>query len=158
MTHRRVAAFVLVAGLVAGCGSSKSTTSATSANAGKSGDPAKAVRTVEVHIAGGPRYDPSSMSVAAGETVTFKVVNDDSALHEFVLGNDKTQTDYEKTMRDMGNDRMTMADKDNLVELNGGQSKQLTWTFPTKKGTKVIFGSHQDGDYAAGLKGTITVG
>jgi uncharacterized cupredoxin-like copper-binding protein len=113
---------------------------------------------VEVHISSGPRYEPASISVKAGETVTFKVTNDDTVLHQFVLGNEKTQTDYEKTMRDMGNDPMTMADKPNLVDLPAGQSKQLTWTFPSKSGTKVIFGSHQAGDYAAGLKGTVTVG
>jgi hypothetical protein len=61
-------------------------------------------------------------------------------------------------MAAMGAGSMKVADKPNLVDLDAGQTKQLTWKFPTKQGAVVIYGSHVPGDYAGGLKGTVTVG
>jgi uncharacterized cupredoxin-like copper-binding protein len=52
---------------------------------------------------------------------------------------------------------MKVADQPNLIDLDPGQTKQLTWKFPDKKGATVLYGSHSPGEYAAGLKGTITV-
>lgn len=159
MNNRRILGLVLIAVALVGCGTGSKTSSAgTSANAGTPGDPAKAARTIEVHINGGKRYDPSSISVTAGETVTFRVINDDSTPHQFVIGNDKTQNDYEKTMQSMGSTPMQMADTANSVDLEPGQSKSLTWAFPSTKGTKVTYASHQPGDYPAGMKGIILVG
>lgn len=154
MNYRRMAVVVLVAVAVLGCGKS----SKTSAGSGQAGDATKATRTTDIHITTAHRYDPSSVAVSPGETVTFNVINDDTALHEFVIGDDKVQNDYEKLMAGMGTTPMKMADKPNVVDVDPGQSKKLTWTFPTKKGTTVIYGSHQPGDYAGGLKGTVTVG
>jgi len=53
---------------------------------------------------------------------------------------------------------MEVADRPNLIDLDPGQTKQLTWKFPDKKGATVIYGSHVPGDYTGGLKGSITVG
>lgn len=139
---------------VAGCGSSSSS----SAGAGKAGDAAKADRTVEVHILASKTYNPATVSVKAGETVTFKVTNDDTSLHEFTLGDQTAQAAHEKEMGAMSMDSMKMADTSNRVDMEGGQTKQLTWTFPSKTGTTVIYGSHAPNDYSGGLKGTVTVG
>jgi uncharacterized cupredoxin-like copper-binding protein len=142
--------------------STKTTATTTSGGSvegyGRAAEATKATRTVEVHILASRRYEPSSVSVKPGDTVTFKVVNDDPAvIHEFVLGDDKVQDDYEKLMVGMGTMPMKMNDKANLVNVDPGQTEQLTWTFPSTKGSTVIFGSHEPGDYAAGLKGTVTV-
>ena len=51
---------------------------------------------------------------------------------------------------------MKVADKPNLIDLDPGQTKSLTWKFPGKA-TTVIYGSHVPGDYTGGLKGIVTV-
>ena len=144
-------ALVLAFG-AASCGSSSS------GGYGKAGDAAQASRTVDVHIRPTKQYEPPSISVKPGETVTFKVINDDAgAVHEFVLGDKKVQDDYEKEMKAMGTSQMKMADRSNLRNIDPGQSEEITWTFPSKTGAAVIYGSHEPGDYDGGLKGTITV-
>jgi uncharacterized cupredoxin-like copper-binding protein len=85
------------------------------------------------------------------------VTNQDRGLHEFVLGDDKVHKDHDEEMAAMSMDNMRMADRPNRVSMDGGQSATLTWTFPSKKGAKVIYGSHVPGDYTGGLKGIITV-
>jgi uncharacterized cupredoxin-like copper-binding protein len=83
------------------------------------------------------------------------VTNTGTQLHEFVLGDAKVQDDHEKEMKDMAPENMKMADTANAVDVDPGETKELTWTFP-KKGT-VIFGCHVPQHYAGGMKGTITV-
>jgi uncharacterized cupredoxin-like copper-binding protein len=152
--RRLLCAGLVPLALLAGCGSSGSSKSAT--GTGTAADPAKATRTVDVQISANA-YTPPTIDVAKGETVTFRVVNNDSTVHEFVIGDSKAQDAYEKTMAAMSNQPMNnMADTPNTIEVKAGQSKDITWTFPNAK-TKVIYGSHQPGDYAKGLKGTITV-
>ncbi len=160
MNHRRLAALVLVAGSLVSCGTTtkttaKTTTSAPSANAGAPGDPEKSDRILEVHIGRDHRYDPPSIAVSAGETVTFRVTNDDeTAPHQFVIGNAKTQNDDENVRTAP----VPSADTPNIVDFEPRQSKLITWTFPSNQGTEIIYGSHRDGDYAAGLRGMFTVG
>ncbi len=50
---------------------------------------------------------------------------------------------------------MTMHDEDNVVMLQPGETKELTWNF-TESGTFLI-GCHQPGHYAGGMKATIDV-
>ncbi len=124
---------------------------------GKAGNAAQASRTIDVRILSSKKYDPPSITVKRGETVTFRVVNQDTGLHEFVLGDEKVHDDHDKEMAAMPMDNMRMADRANRISMDGGQTASLTWTFPTKKGAAVIYGSHVPGDYKGGLKGTITV-
>ena len=150
---RRLVVVVVVTGALAAlgaCGSSGS-------DYGKAGNAANADRTIDVTILSSKHYDPSSITVRPGETVTFRVTNQDTGLHEFVLGDKKVQDDHEKEMAGMPMDNMRMADRPNRVSMDGGQTGSLTWTFPTKKGSQVLYGSHVPGDYSGGLKGTITV-
>ncbi|MEN3315702.1 MAG: hypothetical protein V7605_1936 [Acidimicrobiaceae bacterium] len=152
--RRLLCAGLLPLALLAGCSSSGSSKSAT--GTGTAADAAKATRTVDVQISA-DGYTPPTIDVAKGETVTFRVVNNDSTVHEFVLGDAKAQDAYEKTMAAMSTQPMNgMADTPNIIEVKAGQSKDITWAFPNAK-TTVIYGSHQPGDYAKGLKGTITV-
>ncbi|MDQ6782580.1 MAG: hypothetical protein M3063_03860 [Actinomycetota bacterium] len=144
--YPRIAVPALGALLVAGCGSSA--TSSNSAAYGKSGAVASADRTVAVHI----------LSPLRGETVVFKVSNDTTGIHEFVLGNSKVQGDYQKSMTSMGPSPMLMGDQPNIVDMQPGDTKQLAWTFPSTGKATVIYGSHEPGDYSHGLKGLVTVG
>ncbi len=124
---------------------------------GETADAAQAKRTLDVTITPAKAYQPASITVAPGEVVTFKVTNSSSELHEFMLGDEKVHEEHDGEMADMGMESMKMADQPNLLGLDPGETKQMTWKFPDKKGATVIYGSHVPGDYTGGLKGTITV-
>ncbi len=131
--------------MLAACGSD-------SDDAGQAG---KGDRVVEVRMLASKRFQPDTISAKAGETVTFKVINEDKTLHEFTLGDEARQTGREKEMAVMGAEPMEMDDETDSLTVAGGTTEELTYTFD-KAGT-VLYGSHQPGDYAAGMKGTITV-
>ena len=123
---------------------------------GSPGDAANATQTIVVHASDNFRFDPDSISVKVGETVTFQVVNAGTAEHEFLIGNSQAQAAEEKSMSAMqSGSPMVMPDDINVVYVPAGQSKSLTWMF-TVAGT-TLYGSHEGHDYAAGMMGTITV-
>lgn len=157
------AAVVLVLAL-ASCGSSTkastsstTTTPATATDYGSAGNAAMADRTIAVQILPTLMYDPAAITVNPGETVTFKVTNNSTGIHEFVLGDQQEQQSYENYMNSMGSSPMTMPDRSNILNEQAGATKELTWTFPSAD-TTVIYGSHEPGDYTKGLRGLITVG
>ena len=143
---------VATALLVAGCGG----TSKGAAAGGGPGDPAQATRTVEVRTGDDLRFAPDHVQAKVGETITFRVVNVAKIAHDFTLGSDKAQADHEKEMRSgSAGDGMDMAHDANAVQVAPGETKELTWTF-AKAGT-TIYGCHEPGHYASGMKGTVTV-
>jgi len=119
---------------------------------GSPGDPADADRTVEISATDSLAFEPAELMVAAGETVTFRIVNQGSLVHDFTLGDQATQDEHEAEMAEM--DGMAN-DQPNGVTIPAGETMELTWTF-TEGGT-VLIGCHQPGHYAAGMKGQITV-
>lgn len=148
---QRLTTFVLAAALaLAGCGGD-------SPGYGEPAEAAAATRTIDVTITQAKQYQPAAITVAPGEVVTFRVTNASTDLHEFMLGDDDAHNEHEGMMAEMGTGSMKVADRPNLVDLDPGQTKQLAWKFPEKKGATVIYGSHAPGDYTGGLKGTITV-
>lgn len=151
----RAAAVVVAAGLLAaGCGGAHKGTATSSL--GGPGDPAKATRTVEVRAGDDLRFDPGQVEAKAGETITFKVVNVAKIDHDFTLGDQKAQDDHEKEMRSApAGGGMDMAHDANAVKVAAGETKELTWTF-ARAGT-TIYGCHEPGHYASGMKGTVTV-
>jgi uncharacterized cupredoxin-like copper-binding protein len=154
------ATLILATGLlVAGCGGGGGSSDATLPAAGGPGDPAKATRTVEIKAGDDLRFQPSQVQAKVGETVTFRVVNVASMEHDFVLGDEKAQSDHEKEMQQMSSDpnhnMAAMGDEPNAIHIAPGATKEITWTF-AKAGT-VIYGCHEPGHYASGMKGTVTV-
>jgi uncharacterized cupredoxin-like copper-binding protein len=147
----RFAVFAL-ATAAAACGGGSSS------DAGKPAPAGEATRTVEVTITAAKRYQPASIPVAPGEVVTFTVTNQSTELHEFMVGGSDAHDKHEDEMAGMSTGSMKMADKPDYVDIDPGQTKQLTWKFPEKEGATVIIGSHVPGDYDGGLRGTITVG
>jgi len=147
---------VLAVGLVAsGCaGGGESTTSGASA-LGSPGDASKATRTVEVRAGDDLHFQPDQVQAKVGETITFRLVNVAKIQHDFTLGDEKAQTAHEKEMRSMSSGSMDMSHDANAVTAAAGETKEITWTF-TKAGT-TLYGCHEAGHYAAGMKGTITV-
>jgi len=147
-----LAAVLSAAALVlAGCGSSAST----SPGYGAQGDPTKADRTVEVRQLDTLHFDPATIQIKVGETVRFRVTNTGTGVHEFTLGDQSIQDQQDQQMKSMGAN-MQMPDISNRIDVSPGQSKDLVWTFPTKR-TTVIYACHEPGHFAAGMKGLITV-
>jgi uncharacterized cupredoxin-like copper-binding protein len=118
------------------------------ASIGEPGDPADADRTVEVQTTEALRFDPASVDVAAGETITFVVTNDTGTPHEFVLGDESYQESH-------GDSSDGMDHEGNAVTLDPGDSGELTWTF--SEAGEVIYACHVAGHYDSGMKGTVSV-
>lgn len=123
---------------------------------GEGAPASKAERTIDIRQLDEKKFDPSTVTVKKGETVTFRVTNTADEMHEFVLGDEDTQKDHDKQMAGMPMESMKMADVANRITMEPGETKELTWKFPDKA-TTVIYGCHMPGHYAAGMKGTIKV-
>jgi uncharacterized cupredoxin-like copper-binding protein len=121
------------------------------------GDPmsaASATRVIEITANDDFTFFPSGATVTKGETVTFRVTNDGKIPHDFVLGDEQVQVEHEAEMAEMDGD-MAMHDEPNAFVLDPGETKEMTWHM-TADG-EVLFGCHQPGHYAAGMKGTVVV-
>jgi uncharacterized cupredoxin-like copper-binding protein len=153
----RLAALVVGGGLLlSACGGGGGSTSTSSASLGSPGDPAKATRTVELRAGDDLRFQPDTVQVKVGETITFHIVNVATVMHDFTLGNESVQSEHEKEMSSMASGApMDMSDSANAIHIAPGATKDLTWTFD-KAGT-TLYGCHEPGHYVAGMKGTITV-
>ena len=125
---------------------------------GEPADPADADRTVDVRTQeeGGFSFDPDTIEVAEGETVTFNVTNVGEAVHEFVIGDEHTQEEHEADMQAMRSEGdMVMHDEPNAIALQPGETKTVTWTFSSAG--DLIYGCHEPGHYDAGMRGTLEV-
>lgn len=120
---------------------------------GAPADPADADRTIEVEASDDLTFEPDSIEVAAGEVVTFEVVNTGSNAHDFTLGDEAAQAEHEAEMQEMAGE--AMHDEPNAIRVDAGETKELTWRF-TEAG-EVLFGCHQPGHYDGGMVGTVEV-
>lgn len=121
---------------------------------GEPADAASADRVIEVEALDTFAFDPAEITVEAGETVTFRVTNTGAIPHDFTLGDEAMQEEHEAEMAEMGGE-MEMHDEPNLLALEPGETKELTWHF-TQPG-EILIGCHQTGHYAAGMKANVTV-
>ncbi len=123
---------------------------------GEPADAADADRTIEVDANDDLSYDPPSIEVQAGETITFTVTNTGQAVHEFTLGDAAFQDDHEAEMAEMMEEGEMMAHDDpNTLSLEPGETAELTWHF-TEAG-EVLYGCHQPGHYGGGMVGSVDV-
>jgi uncharacterized cupredoxin-like copper-binding protein len=100
------------------------------------------------------KFDPATVNVKKGETVTFRVENVANMDHEFDVGDAAFQAQHEQEMRQMPAG-MQMGDEATGFQLSPGQTKELTLTF-TQAGT-LLYACHQPGHYAAGMVGQIKI-
>jgi len=135
---------------------------------GQPGDPAKADRVIDVGMTG-MAFDPSSVEVRPGETITFVVKNEGQVVHEFNLGTramwqahmdemtDMMEADM-MTVREIHHDRMMqsgmMHDDANSVLLEPGQTAKVTWTFGDR--AELGFACNVPGHRETGMVGDIT--
>lgn len=136
-------ALVIVATPLAACSSDNNSSQATTSD-----------RTVTVTMTDNA-YTPKNISAKAGESVTFKFVNDGQMTHEAYFGSEKDQDDHAAEM--MGGDgghSMHMGG-DSLVTVEPGKDATVTKKF-SETGT-VLIGCHQPGHWESGMKATVTV-
>lgn len=120
---------------------------------GEPADPAQALRTVDIATLDTMSYDPSNISVSAGETVTFAVTNTGKAVHEFTLGDATMQQEHAESMAHMPAG-MTH-DTSSSISLQPGETKELTWRFGDA--ATLEYACHQPDHYEAGMHGEITI-
>jgi len=125
---RTVAALLLGAALLPACSSSPRTI------------------TVDMRFS---HYLPTAMDVRAGETVRFKLVNQDPITHEFIIGDAALQQRFELSHPENHNGKPGQA------TVMPGETRYLSFTFATA--VSLIFACHRPGHYAYGMRGTITV-
>lgn len=118
---------------------------------GEPGNQSEVNRMVEISALDLLEFDPETLEVQSGETITFVVTNDGKNVHEFVVGGESYQQEHATEMS--GGEQMGAGA--NQIEIKPGATKSLTWTF-TQPG-EVLYGCHEPGHYEGGMVGTIEV-
>lgn len=143
------------------------------------GEPApaeKATRTVEVRLKD-IAFEPTSLTVKAGETVRFVLINEGQLPHEFNLGDKAMHAEHQKQMvamqgelfnaavgeQGMGHGAVSGHDHGaghghgggNTVLVMPGQRAELTWSF--KASVPVEFACNVPGHYQAGMVGPLII-
>ena len=119
---------------------------------GGHGGEASDARTVEVSMTDELRFEPDSIVVAPGETVRFEVTNTGQAVHEFLIGDEASQAQFEDEMAGGEMDHDTAAG----VSVDPGQTESFEYTFGETHEV-ILAGCHEPGHYEAGMVATITV-
>jgi uncharacterized cupredoxin-like copper-binding protein len=118
---------------------------------GEPGVETKADRSIDITALDSLKFDPETLEVRSGETITFVVSNVGKNVHEFVLGDERYQEEHAAEMS--GGEHMVTGP--NQVVIPPGATVSLTWTF-TESG-EVLYGCHEPGHYEGGMFGTIEV-
>jgi uncharacterized cupredoxin-like copper-binding protein len=148
---RNLALIPVAAVLVAACsGATPSAPPAEPSASPAASAPAAATR-IDVSLTDALRIEPSSMTVPAGVPVTFVVTNTGSIEHEFFLGDEEAQAEFEAEMQ-AGAMRHNVPEG---ISVAAGETKELTYTFAEPGET--LAGCHVLGHYGGGMKATIIV-
>ena len=120
--------------------------------AGMAGDPAKVNRTIAVEMDDTMRFTPNSVSVKAGETVRFFLVNKGKVPHEMVIGTVEEIDEHAEMMKKMPG---MVHQEANQITLSPGQRGGIVWQF-AKAGT-VTYACLVPGHKEGGMVGTVEV-
>ena len=115
------------------------------------GDGSGGLRTIDVRMSDELRFEPADFSVTAGETVRFNVINDGQSTHEFLIGDEAAQAEFEDEMAGGGIHHDTNAG----VSVDPGQTETFEYSFG-EAGT-LLAGCHEPGHYDGGMVANITV-
>ena len=110
-------------------------------------------RTIEVTMTDQLVFHPGEITVASGETVRFVVTNTGEAVHEFLIGDETAQAEFEA---EMSNGQEMDHDATSGVSVDPGQTETFEYTF-SDTDTALLAGCHEPGHYDAGMVATITV-
>ena len=118
-----------------------------------SGAASDSVRMVEVTMTDDLRYDPTELSISAGETVRFVVRNAGANVHEFLIGTPQEQAVFAEEMADgHGGGHAAGAG----VSVEPGATAEFTYSF-TADDRDLLVGCHQPGHYDGGMVAPLTV-
>ena len=162
MRGRLLIAVIGVALVAGACGDSGTSSGQHSHGTvpGAPGHAPHADRKVTVVASDELRFDPETISVEQGETITFVIENEGETAHEFVLGDEAYQVAHEQHMSGSGGQSgghagMNM-NTSGAVTIPPGKTKTVTWQFTDA--VEVLYGCHLPGHYDGGMVGTIEVG
>lgn len=144
-----VAGLVALTTLVAACGETRQTSTGTGGEA-TSPTGVNGVTIAMEDI----KFDQTTLTVKAGETVDFQFTNVGLVAHDAFIGDTAAQMDHEAEMAEMGG-AGGHSDEEAALVLQPGESGRLSYTF-NEPGTYQI-GCHQPGHYAAGMIIDVTV-
>jgi uncharacterized cupredoxin-like copper-binding protein len=119
---------------------------------GRTGDPQRVTRTIQVRMSDSMRFDPPEIAVRQGDTIRLRVSNAGAVLHELVIGTEGELARQAELMRknpDMEHDAPYMA------HVNPGKRGDTVWQF-TQPG-KFKYGCLEPGHFEAGMVGTVKV-
>jgi uncharacterized cupredoxin-like copper-binding protein len=119
---------------------------------GRQGDPAKAVRTIRIHMADTMRFTPADITVKRGETVKLVAANRGQVLHELVLG---TADDLRKHADLMRQHPGMEHEEPHMTHVKPGKTGEIVWQF-TQPG-EFRFACLIPGHFEAGMVGKVTV-
>lgn len=156
----KLIALIAMTSLLAACGGGDAGGSSGDAEVpGNEAASSDADREIEIDAKDSLEFDPETIEVEVGETITFVVTNSGNAVHEFVLGNEAYQDEHEEEMSGGGHGEehggSEMEDGSNAVSVAPGATEEITWTF-TEAG-EVLYGCHEPGHYEGGMVGEIEV-
>ena len=130
---------------------------------GAPAEPAAVDRTVEI-IMRDTRYEPARLTVTAGATVRFEVVNRGALVHEFNIATPAMHAEHQDEMRALMRDGQMTAtaldadgahDHPNSLLLAPGEGGELIWTFPDHADVQLEFACNVPGHYEAGMVGPV---
>jgi uncharacterized cupredoxin-like copper-binding protein len=109
-------------------------------------------RIVQVQMTDELRFEPAEFTVQAGETVRFEVTNAGQIVHEFLIGDETAQDEFEMEMSE--GDGMAHG-TDAGVSVEPGQTETFDYTFD--EAGQLLAGCHEPGHYDSGMVADITV-
>ena len=119
---------------------------------GRTGDPKKVTRTVDIDMLDTMRFKPDTITVRQGDTLRLRVRNAGKVLHELVIGTDKELQEHAELMKK----HPTMEhDEPYMAHVDSGNRNEIVWQFTQPGDFK--FACLIPGHFEAGMVGTIKV-
>lgn len=122
---------------------------------GEPGERSKVDRVLQIAMRetdDGMSFEPKSLSIAAGETVLLRFVNEGSVGHEFVMDTGAAILEHKASME--ASPEMAHADP-NAIRLAPGATGEIVWTFAIAGDFE--FACLLPGHYESGMKGDLKV-
>jgi uncharacterized cupredoxin-like copper-binding protein len=119
---------------------------------GRTGDPKKVSRTVDIEMLDTMRFKPDRITVRHGDTLRLRVRNAGTVLHELVIGTDKELQEHAELMKK----HPTMEHEEPyMAHVDAGKRGEIVWQFTQPGDFK--FACLIPGHFEAGMVGTIKV-
>jgi uncharacterized cupredoxin-like copper-binding protein len=119
---------------------------------GRTGDPARVSRTIEIEMRDTMRFVPDLIEVRRNETLRLKVRNAGAVLHELVIGTDAELKEHAEMMKKFPG---MEHDEPYMAHVEAGRSGDIVWQF-TRAG-EYKFACLIPGHFEAGMIGRIVV-